>query len=74
MKLNNLIVKLPGTLFPEVVAADRVLSMGKKRTAWHLNWELWHLNWEQTNELCKAELLEIELFDHLTECKQMIDA
>ena len=25
----------------------------------------------QTNDLCKIELLEIELFDHLTVCKQM---
>ena len=26
-----------------------------------------------TNDLCKIELLEIELLDHLTESKQMID-
>ena len=27
----------------------------------------------QTNDLYKIELLEIELFDHLTVCKQMTD-
>ena len=32
-----------------------------------------YLNWVQTNELCKIELLEIELFDHLIVCKQMTD-
>ena len=32
-----------------------------------------YLNWGQTNDLCKIELLESELFVHLTECKQMTD-
>ena len=27
----------------------------------------------QTNDLCKIELFEIELFDHLTLCKQMFE-
>ena len=27
----------------------------------------------QMNELCSIELLEIELFDHLTVCKQITD-
>ena len=27
----------------------------------------------QTNDFCWIELLEIELFDHLTVCKQMTD-
>ena len=26
---------------------------------------------KQTNDLCEIEFLEIELFDHLTVCKQM---
>ena len=30
-----------------------------------------NLNWVQTNDLCLIELLEIELFSHLTVCKQM---
>ena len=34
---------------------------------------VWHLNQMQTNDLCQTELFEIELFDHLTLCKQMID-
>ena len=29
---------LPGPLSLGMVAPDRVLSMGKKRTVWHLNW------------------------------------
>ena len=37
---------------------------GKHRT-------VWNLNWVQTNNLDEIELLEIELFDHLTVCKQM---
>ena len=28
-----------------------------------------YLNWMQTNDLCYIELLEIELFDYLTVCK-----
>ena len=31
-----------------------------------------HLNYEQKNDLCEIELLEVELFDHLTLCEQMI--
>ena len=27
----------------------------------------------QPNDLCKIEVLEIELFDHLIVCKQMTD-
>ena len=38
-----------------------------------LNRTVWHLICVQTNELCKIELLEIELFLHLTVCKQMTD-
>ena len=32
---------------------------------------VWHLDCVQTNDLCQIEQLEIELFDHLTVCKQM---
>ena len=32
-----------------------------------------HLNWVQTNDFYQIELFEIELFDHLTVCKQMND-
>ena len=32
-----------------------------------------HLNCVLTNDLRQTELLEIELFDHLTVCKQMTD-
>ena len=49
-------------LRPGMVAPDKVLSMGQR--------ELWHSN-SQTNDLSKIELLEIELFNHLTMCKQM---
>ena len=37
------------------------------------NRTVWHLNCVQINHLCKTELLEIELFDHLTVCKQVTD-
>ena len=33
----------------------------------------WHLNWVQTNDLYLSELIEIEVFDQLTVCKQMTD-
>ena len=32
-----------------------------------------HWNCVQINDLDKIDLLEIELFDHLTVCKQMTD-
>ena len=34
---------------------------------------VWHLNQVQTNDLCWIELLEIELFDQSSVCKQMTD-
>ena len=37
------------------------------------NRTVWHLNCMQTNDLCKIELFEIELFHDLTVCKQMTD-
>ena len=40
-------------------------------TVWHLNCALGPLNWVKTNDSCKNELFEIELFDCLTVCKQM---
>ena len=32
-----------------------------------------HLNSVQTNDLCQIELFEIELFDHLDMCKEMMN-
>ena len=55
----------PGPLWPRVVAPVRVLSMGQIE-------QFWHLKCVQTNYLYYTELLEIEVFDHLTVCKQMI--
>ena len=57
---------LPDPLSPGVVAPDRVLSMDQEELFDHLNCVL-------TNDLCWTELFEIELFDHLTVCKQMTD-
>ena len=37
------------------------------------NWSFWYLNWVQTNDFYWIELLEIELFYHLTLCKHMTD-
>ena len=48
---------LPGPLWFGMVTPDG--SYGSNRT-------VWYLNWVQTNDLCKIELLEIELLDHLT--------
>ena len=42
---------LPGSLWLEVVAPDRVLSMG----------QIWHLNYVQTNDFFKIEFSEIEI-------------
>ena len=55
---------LPGPLWPGVVIPDRI--NGSNRT-------VWQLNWVQTNNLYLIELLEKELFDHLTVYKQMTD-
>ena len=54
---------LPGLLWPGMVAADRVISMG----------EIKLFNISSVFKKRLIELLEIEWFDHLTECKQMID-
>ena len=57
---------LLGSLCPGVVASEKVISIGQI--------ELFDcLNPVQTNALCQIELFEIELFDHLILCKQMID-
>ena len=50
---------LPGPLWIKVVAPDKLLSFVSNRTDWHLKYV-------QTNDFCKIELLDIELFDHLT--------
>ena len=57
---------LPGPLWPGVVAPDSVLSLGQIEL-------LDYLNYVQTNDLCGIEMFEIELFLHLTVCKQMTD-
>ena len=47
-------------------APDKVLSIGQI--------ELFdHSNWVQTNNFGKINLFDIELFDHLTVCKQTTD-
>ena len=51
---------LPDPLWSRVVAPDRVLSMAQI--------ELFHI---KTLYLGWIELFEIELFDHLTVCKQI---
>ena len=56
---------LPDPLWLGVVAPEMILSMGQI--------EVWYLNCMQTSNLCKIELFEMELFDHLTVCKQMTD-
>ena len=48
-------------------------KQNKKFPIYRPNRTDWHLNWVQTNDLYKIELLEIELFDPLTVCKQMTD-
>ena len=63
MWTTRLLPLLPGSLWPRTVAPDRILSIDQ------IN--VWHLICVQTNDICKIELLEIELFDHLTVCKQM---
>ena len=54
---------LPSLLWPGVTVPN--WYNGSKRTVWHLNCG--------QNDWCLIELLKIELFDHLTVCKQMID-
>ena len=55
---------LPGPLLSGVVAPDKVLSIGQTEL----------FDCVQTNDLCSIELLEIELLDDLTVCKQLTDA
>ena len=52
---------LPGPLWPRVVVPDRILSMGQIEL-----FDIW------TVYLCLPELFGIELFDHLTVCKQKL--
>ena len=74
MRSTPSLPSLPGPLWPGVIASDRVLSMGQielncelmlNRIVW--NKTAFHI---KTAYLCLSELLEIELFWHLTECKQ----
>ena len=64
---------LPGPLWPGMVVPDRVLFMGQieLECVLMLNW----IGWDETVltfklYLNQTELFEIELFWHLTECKQ----
>ena len=63
---NPLLPLLPGLVWPEVVAPNRVLSIDQI-----LLFDI--LNWVQTNDLCKIEFFKIKLIDHLIVCKQMTD-
>ena len=60
------IVITPGSTVSHSGSTWKGFIYGSNRTGWHLNCE-------QTNDLYQTELLERELFDHLTVCKQMID-
>ena len=66
MRNTPLWPSLLGPLWPGMVAPDWIISMGQMEL-------VWYLNWGQKYYLCKSEFFEIELFDHLTECKQMTD-
>ena len=62
-------------LFIAIAPSSNLLWSGctGEDTIYGSNRTAWHLNCVQTNDLHSIELLEIELFDHLTECKQMTD-
>ena len=84
MQNTPLLPSVPGSLWPGVVAPERVLLMDQ--TFWHLN-NVFMLNWIVWNKtvfifncvnkktvcLCWTELFEIELFDNLTMHEQMTD-
>ena len=65
MRSTSSLPLLQDPLWPGVVAPDRVLSMVKT--------ELFDVKTVGEQMTCSNELLEIELFDHLTLCKQMTD-
>ena len=65
MRSSPSLPSLPGPLCPGGVAIDRILSMGQIK--------LFDIQTKCKQDLCWIELLEIELFDHLTVCKQMTD-
>ena len=58
---NPSLPSLTGPLWPGVGVPDRVLSIS------HI--ELFDIQNVKTNDLWKIKLSEIELFDHLTGCK-----
>ena len=65
MRSTLSVSSLQGPLWPEGVAPKGILWMGQI--------ELFDiLNWEQTNDLYQIELLEIELFDHLTKFNRIV--
>ena len=61
---------LPGQLWPRVLAPDRILSMSQIELNFvlKLNWIVWNGN----VFVCWNELLGMELFWHLTLCKQKL--
>ena len=66
MRSNPLLLSLPDQLLLGVVAPDRILSMDQiKLTDRRLNWVL-------TN--AKIKFFEMQMFNHLTVCKQITDA
>ena len=60
MRNTPLLLSLPGSLWPRVVAPDRVLSMGQIVLNYilMLNWIVWN----RTIFVCQTELFEMELF------------
>ena len=56
---------LPGPLWPGVIAPDRILSVGQI--------EFFDIQTECKKRFRQIEFLEVELFDHLTVCKQKTD-
>ena len=75
MTLNHLTVRLQCWSFGEYgVLLHCHCSLVQSGCTWigllfGSNRTVWHLNWVQTHDLCSVELLEIDLFDHLTVCK-----
>ena len=65
MQSTSSLLSLPSSLWPGVVAPYKVQSVGQI--------EYFDIQTEGKQMTYKIELLEIELFDHLTVCKQMTD-
>ena len=63
MRSSPSLPSFAGPLWPGVVAPNRFLSMGQVE----------QFDCVKANDLGLIELFEIELFDHVTVCKQMTD-